>query len=172
VPSHDHCCQFHCEQKESEPRQQLQKQLFEAYKKVEGLQTQNIARRLKPDQKTALIAALSPFAGQKVYIFCSTSAWDCTPFATDFLETFKQAGWQPTDVIRYGIVMGYDAVGIEVLINPQMADSAGQVSMPSVVTLITTLVQTGLMPTPALGRMPEVELDTIYFRIGRISPPK
>ena len=68
--------------------------------------------------------------------------------------------------------MGYDAVGIEVLINPQMADSAGQVSMPSVVTLITTLVQTGLMPTPALGRMPEVELDTIYFRIGRISPPK
>ncbi len=95
-----------------------------------------------------------------------------TSFATDFLETFKQAGWTPTDVIRYGIAVGYDAVGIEVLVNPQMADSAGQVSMPSVVTLINTLVQTNLMSSATLGRMPEIEARTIYFRIGRIPPPK
>lgn len=151
---------------------QATEKLRKAQRDIAALQSQNVARRLRPEQKAALLAALSQFAGQKVYIFCSTSAWDCTPFATDFLETFKHAGWQRTDIIRYGIVVGYDAIGIEVLVNPQMADSAGQVSMPSVVTLINTLVQAGLMPTPALGRMPEVEGDMIYFRIGRIPPPK
>jgi hypothetical protein len=150
----------------------LQKQLSEADKKVSGLQSQNVARRLKPDQKTALIGALSPFAGQKVFIWCSTAAWDGTAFATDFLETFKQAKWEPTDQIRYGIVVGADAVGIEVLVNPQMANAAGQVLMPSVVTLVETLVRLNLMPAPSLGRMPEIEPGTIYFRIGRFPPPK
>src|ERR1700730_5013865 len=39
----------------------LQKRLAEADKKVEGLQSQNVARRLQPSQKAALVAALSPF---------------------------------------------------------------------------------------------------------------
>jgi hypothetical protein len=150
----------------------LQKRLTEADKKVAGLQSQNVGRRLKEDQKAGLILALSQFGGQKVFIFCSTAAWDCTPFATDFLETFKQSGWQPTDEIRYGIVVGGDAVGIEVLVNPRMANAAGQVSMPSVVTLVEMLVRLNLMPTASLGRMPEIEEGTIYFRIGRIPPPK
>jgi hypothetical protein len=150
----------------------LQKRLAEADKKVEGLQSQNVGRRLNADQKAALVLALSQFRGQKVFIFCSTAAWDCTPFATDFLETFQQAGWQPTDQIRYGIVVGGDAVGIEVLVNPQVANAAGQVSMPSVVALVEMLVRLTLMPTASLGRMPEIEEGTIYFRIGRIPPPK
>jgi hypothetical protein len=150
----------------------LQRRLAEADKKVAGLQSQNVGRRLKEDQKAALVRALSPFRDQKVFIWCSTAAWDCTPFAVDFLETFKQAGWQPTDVIRYGIVTGADAVGVEILINPKMADAAGRVSMPSVITLIDALVKLNLMPEAALGQMPEIEEGTIYFRIGRIPPPK
>jgi hypothetical protein len=150
----------------------LQKRLAEADKKVAGLQSQNVGRRLSADQKAAMVLALSPFKGQKVFIWCSTAAWDCTPFATDFLETFKQAGWQPTDEIRFGIVTGGDAVGVEILVNPQMANAAGQVSMPSVITLIETLVRLNLMPAASLGRMPEIEAGTIYFRIGRIPPPK
>ena len=149
----------------------LKGQLTEAEKKVAGLQTQTIARRLTGDQTAELVKILLPFKGQKVFIWCSTAAWDATPFAADFLEVFKQAGWEPTDQIRYGIVVGGDAVGIEVLVNPQMANAAGQVSMPSVVTLINALAALKLIPEPALGRMPEIEVGTIYFRIGRI-PPK
>jgi hypothetical protein len=107
-----------------------------------------------------------------VYIWCSTAAWDCTPFATDFLETFKQSGWEPTDVIRYGIVTGGDSVGVEALVNPAIANAAGQVSLPSVIALIQTLVGLNLMPEAALGRMPEIDPGTIYFRIGRIPLPK
>jgi hypothetical protein len=150
----------------------LKGQLSEAEKKVENLRSQQIARRLTPDQKTALIGALSPFASQKVFIWCSTAAWDCTDFAVDFMDVFKSAGWQPTDQIRYGIMVGGDAVGIEVLVNPQIANPAtGQVSMPSVVTLVNTLVALNLILEPALGREPSIGADTIYFRIGRI-PPK
>jgi len=150
----------------------LQKRLAEADKKVAGLQSQNVGRRLSADQKAGLVLALSPFKGQKVFIFCSTAAWDCTPFAIDFLETFKQAEWQPTDVIRYGIVTGADVVGVEVLVNPKMANTAGQVSTPSVITLVEMLVRLNLMPVAVLGTMPEIEEGTIYFRIGRIPPPK
>jgi hypothetical protein len=58
------------------------------------------------------------------------------------------------------------------LVNPQVANAAGQVSMPSVVALVEMLVRLTLMPTASLGRMPEIEEGTIYFRIGRIPPPK
>lgn len=129
----------------------LQKRLAEADKKVAGLQSQNVGRRLTADQKAAMVMALSSFRGQKVFIWCSTAAWDCTPFATDFLETFKQAGWQPTDEIRFGIVTGGDAVGVEVLVNPEMANAAGQVSMPSVVTLVETLVRLNLIAHCSVG---------------------
>ena len=139
---------------------------------IARLRSQTIARRLEESQTTELIKAISPFKGQKVFILCSTAAWDATPFAEDFLNVFKQAGWEPIDQIRYGIVVGIDAIGIEVLVNPQMADVFGQVHMPSVITLINTLVTLNLMPSPSLGRMPEIDPGTIYIRIGRIPPPK
>jgi hypothetical protein len=149
---------------------QLQKQLADADKKVAGLQTQNIARRLTTAQKEALVTSLTPFAGQKLNIWCLTAAWDCVDFATDFQGVFRQAKWQVPDQIAYGIVVGGDAVGIEVLVNPQIADPNGQVSMPSAVTLVMKLASMNLM-APHLGRMPEIAPDTIFFRIGRIPPP-
>ena len=149
---------------------QLQKQLADAGKKVDGLQLQNLARRLTSAQKEAIATALAPWAGQKISIFCSTAAWDCVTFAADFQEAFKQAKWDVSDQIAFGVAVGYDAVGIEVLVNPQIAGPNGQVSMPSVVALVTKLASLNLM-APGLGRMPEIALGTIFFRIGRIPPP-
>jgi hypothetical protein len=151
--------------------ERLQKQVAEADKKVGALQSQNIARRLTGDQTEELVKALSPFKGQKFYIFCTTNAWDGSQFAKDFFETFKQAAWEPTDQIRYGMVVGGDAVGVEVMVNPQMADAAGHVSMPSVIKLIQTLAMLRIMPAPTLSSATDVAPGTIYVRIGRIPPP-
>jgi hypothetical protein len=148
----------------------LQKQLYEADKKVTDLQSQQIARRLSPEQKAMLVAALMPFAKQKVLIWCSTNAWDCTNFATDFQSVFKQANWDVPETIVFGIAVGYDSVGIEVLANPQWISDPAKIPQ-SIVVLITTLMNLGLMSAPNLGRLPEAQPETIFFRIGRI-PPK
>jgi hypothetical protein len=81
---------------------------------------------------------------------------------------FKQANWDVPNEIIYGLVVGGDAVGIEVLVNPQ-AGASGHVSMPSVVALISSLASMNLMP-PHIGGMSEVPPGTIFFRIGRIPP--
>jgi hypothetical protein len=147
----------------------LQKQLSESDKKVADIQSQQIPRRLSPEQKATLLTSLAPFAGQKISIWCSTNAWDCVNFATDFQSVFKQAKWDTPDTITFGIVTGYDAKGIEVLVNPMTASDPSN-TPPPVVTLITTLVSLRLMAAPELGRMAEIEPDTIFFRIGRIHP--
>jgi hypothetical protein len=48
--------------------------------KVTDFEVQQIARLLSADEKATLIAALSPFSGQKVSIWCLVSAWDCNAF--------------------------------------------------------------------------------------------
>lgn len=145
----------------------LQKQLSESDKKVADLQYQQTPRRLSPEQKATLLTSLTLFAGQKISIWCSANAWDCVNFATDFQSVFKQAKWDTPDTITFGIVMGYDAAGIEVLVNPVMASDPNN-TPPPVVTLITTLVSLRLMAAPEIGRLPDIEPGTIFFRIGRI----
>jgi hypothetical protein len=50
---------------------------------------QQTPRRLKPDQKTALIAALSPFPNQKAELWCLVSAFDCNAFAEDLRDVLR-----------------------------------------------------------------------------------
>ena len=84
------------EQKEADARHAkeiggLKGQLSQAEKKVAGLQSQNVARRLSDSEKASLIKDLSNTPGQKASIMCVTSAWDCIAYAMDFLSAFKAA---------------------------------------------------------------------------------
>jgi hypothetical protein len=85
--------------------------------KVTDLEAQQIPRNLSPEQKATLIAALSPFSGQKVSLWCLISARDCNAFAEDFRSVFKEAKWNAPK-IDFGTV-GYDVVGVEPILNEQ-----------------------------------------------------
>jgi len=147
----------------------LQTQLSEAGKKVIALQNQTVARQFNAEQRAAIITALSPFAGQKAVFECLNSAWDCIGFAEDFSAVLKQSQWDVSDYIAMSL--GGDVIGVQVLVNPQMAN-AGQVSIPAVIPLINNLVSFGFMAQgPNLGRVPGIALGTIHIRIGRIVPP-
>jgi hypothetical protein len=80
----------------------LEGRLAEADKKVAGLQSLNIARRLSPGDKQALIKDLSNSPGQKAQVFVTTSAWDGSDYGKDFLSVFKEAKWDVPDVPAYG----------------------------------------------------------------------
>jgi ClpP class serine protease len=71
----------------------LKRQLAEADKKLGNLQKGATPRKLTPDQKQALIAALQPFRGQKVSVTTVMGSDDGLGFANDFIEVFRAAQW-------------------------------------------------------------------------------
>jgi hypothetical protein len=136
--------------------------------KVTDLEARQIARHLSPEEKTTLIAALSPFGGQKVSIWCLVSAWDCDVFAEEFRSVFREAKW---DAPRIEVgTADYDVVGIEPILNEQLLNPLLTIKppIPAVVALAQTLYQLKLTKTNVINRHPDVPMDTILIRIGRI----
>jgi hypothetical protein len=69
-------------------------------KQVAVLEAEQTMRHLRPEQKSALITALSPFRGQKVELWCLVSAFDCNTFAEELREVFRQASWSvPPNIV-------------------------------------------------------------------------
>jgi hypothetical protein len=132
------------------------------------IERQQTPRRLTPEQRAAIVDAISLFPGQKITLVCSISSWDCTSFATDFRSSFKQAKWD-TSNINIGIATGYDDAGIEVAVNPQTVTDPNNVPPPARV-LIETLFSLQLVPKPIIDRSSDVDAGTIRFTIGRIPP--
>jgi hypothetical protein len=140
-------------------------------KKVTDLEAQQITRHLSPEQKATLIAALSPFSGQKVSLWCLISARDCNAFAEDFRSVFKEAKWDAPK-IDFGTA-DYDVVGVEPILNEQFPDwPPNTPPIPAAAVLAETLYQLKLTKTRAINPHPDVPTDTILIRIGRIPQPK
>jgi hypothetical protein len=149
----------------------LQKRLAEADKKVAGLQSQNVARRLSDSDKQALIRDLSNSPGQKAKIFCITSAWDCVDYATDFQSVFREAKWVVPNEIVYGMIMGHDVVGVEILANSAVAKEPRKVPgdfADSINYLVKFLTKNGQMETPTVVMDDTVTYGELILRIGRI----
>ena len=72
---------------------QLKEQLAEADKKSALLLEQQTPRRLSTEQKQSLIAALSPFPGQKISLVCLMNDTEGMQLSEDFSEVFKAAHW-------------------------------------------------------------------------------
>jgi hypothetical protein len=147
----------------------LRRRLDEANKQVASLEAEQTPRHLRPDQKSALITALSPFHGQRIELWCSVSAFDCNAFAEEFREVFRLANWSLPPKIDFGTA-DYDVVGIEPLVNDGVLKlSADTAPIPAAIALANTLFDLGLIPKNAINRHPSVPLDTILIRIGRNS---
>jgi hypothetical protein len=139
----------------------LKNQLSDAEKMVSSLQAQQIPRRLSPEQRIELIAALALFPGQKVSIWCLTSASESKDFATEFISVFEQAKWQGQNSITFGLVAGIDPVGVEVALNTQEATPN-----TAAVALVATLVRQGFMSGSNIARDPNTQPGVIALRIG------
>jgi len=72
----------------------LQTKLAVADQKVADVQKWQSPRRLTVQQKNALIAALTPFAGQVVKLDSVLGDDDGAAFAQDFLAVFREAKWR------------------------------------------------------------------------------
>jgi hypothetical protein len=122
-----------------------------------------LPRRLSESQKQALVAALSPFRGQKIDVVCIYGDEEGNQFSKDFDGVFRSAGWDNGGGINHA---KYDQnpVGIEVTFN-QSEISAGRVPRAGE-ALIETLVNLGLVKRKQGFLSPQAPADRITFRIG------
>jgi hypothetical protein len=165
------------ERKAASERQQEQEQaeqrhaaeLAETQRRVEETRRQQAPRRLTEDQKRSLVAALSPFAGQKFKLEYGMGNNEAANYAADFMDVFRNAKW--VDVGNspiQAIWTGPGSVGIEVTLNQEEADK-GAVPRAAFV-LIETLGRLGLADHAGF-KNPQVPSQTIEFRIGAKPPP-
>jgi hypothetical protein len=156
--------------REEQQAEQAKRDREAAEKTIAGLRSQTIARRISPEQKSALVAVLSPFAGQKITIICSNNAWDCINFATDFQAVFREAKWDTPNEIAVGIALGLDPVGVEFGVNPGWVSSGVPPAPLNVLGI--AMVRLGFAREPvSIAKVPTIPFGTIEFRVGRIPPP-
>ncbi len=135
------------------------------------LQQHQAQRRLTPEQKHNIIAAISGFHGQKVDIRTVLGDADSLTYTSDFVAVFRAAGWNDGGGtgINQVVNSGENPVGIGVLLKG--TDPAHPPPIPpGLDALLNILVQTGLMATKAVTLDPGVEDGKITFSIG-VKPP-
>jgi hypothetical protein len=127
----------------------LKSQLSEADKKVAELEAKQPQRRLKQTEKDTLIAALRPFAGQKISITCIMGDIYGKELAEDFVSVMRAANWDDGGGIGINqVVYMQDPEGIILLIN--QGDASAQRATPGITALTQTLAQLHLIPVAGL----------------------
>ena len=122
------------------------------------------ARVLTPEQQRTLIAALSPFAGQKVRVDTVMGSEDRLALAKGFVEIFRAAKWDVDPISPMQVAYKKPPVGLEPTIN-----QAG--SVPSAFpALVDTLAALGLGTNTGFADK-KIPVGIIDLRIGvRASP--
>ena len=122
------------------------------------------ARVLTPEQQRTLIAALSPFAGQKVRVDTVMGSEDRLALAKDFVEIFRAARWDVDPVSPLQVAYQKPPIGLEPTIN-----QAGSVP-PAFPALVDTLAALGLGTDTGFADK-KIPVGVIDMRIGvRASP--
>lgn len=128
-------------------------------------------RRLNVAEQTELLAARSPFPGQKIIFGSVTGDSDGEQFRQDFVDIFSRAGWafdKRTDVIR--AVYQTAPIGVKVTINQNDAQ-IGRVSNAAA-ALVNALDRTGITSGHMLFVEPTVPLGERKFIVGVKPPPR
>jgi len=133
-----------------------------------ALQSYQAQRRLTHEEKRTIIAAISPFPGQKVEIQSILGDSDGKEYAEDFVAVFDAAKWDHNGDAGVSYhVWTPEPVGIEVTVNDGYARNV----VPGIEALVGALQKLGLIGTTGFIR-PEVPVGQVQLRIGRKPPFK
>jgi hypothetical protein len=105
---------------------------------VTGVRPTAPPKVLTPGQQQALIAALSPFAGQEVRVDALVGSDE--RFVDDFLEVFRAAKWRVDPASPSQVVLAKRIFGLQPTV------SAGGTDPPAFAVLVDTLFSLGLGP--------------------------
>jgi len=157
------------EREEADDRiKQLQNALSEADKKLSEFQKEPAPRRITGQQKAELIAALSPFRGQKVSIVCVMGDEEGLALAQDFVAVFVAANWHFEGTLGVAqATYSKNPIGVEVTLNENKVN-ANRVP-PAAAALISSLISMGL--TKGGFKNAEVPADKIEVRVGNKPTP-
>jgi hypothetical protein len=147
-----------------------------AAQKVEALKNKNdqgnapVAERQKavppkiltPEQQQILIAALRPFAGQKVRVHSVVGSDD--RLADDFIEVFRAANWQIDPESPSHVVLAKRLFGLQPTVNPVGTDP------PAFPVLVDTLAALRLGPDTGFADR-EIPVGIIDMKIGILGNP-
>jgi hypothetical protein len=126
-------------------------------------------RNLTEVQKRGLIAALSPFRGQKFSIVCLADDSEGKSLAGEILAVLRAAGWEFPEAAIAEATYSREPIGLSVMVN------TGQMMSPAVLRptsiLVKSLADIGLMPRDGALADPNIPRDRIEIRIGRNRNP-
>ena len=144
----------------------LQLRLKEADNQFVEFQRTLGQRRLSKDEKEALIAALKPFAGQKIAIASISGDDESRLMADDFVAVFDAAGWDHSG--EEGVTVktwDRDPVGIEIALNEDDA-RAGRISV-GVGALINVVRRLGLTKDNTIYMNGDVPSGEAQVKVGK-----
>jgi hypothetical protein len=148
------------EQRQVEERHRAE--MAQVQRRLEEARKEQAPRRLTPDQQATLIAALSPFRGQKITIWFVMGNTESKDFASDFDSVIRRAGWDDGGGVNQATYGGPDPVGVEVFVKEATPDN----EPPALVGLVVTLAKMGLMPGRNVDVDADLPIDTIKLSIG------
>jgi hypothetical protein len=117
---------------------------------------------LTPGQQNTLIAALRPFAGQKVRVHSLVGSDD--RLTDDFIEVFRAAKWDVDPESPSHLVLTKRIFGLQPTINPSGADP------PAFPVLVDTLAALGLGPETGFADN-QTPVGIIDMKIGIFGSP-
>jgi hypothetical protein len=133
---------------------------------IESIKAAQRQRRLSDEQKRTLIAALSPYQGQKISVVRIMGDTEAEPPANDFVDVLVAAGWVFDG--KPGVVQAAydrDPIGIEPTLN-QVEAKAGRIP-PALPVLVDTLLQLNLIRERKGFANLNVPIGRIELRVGR-----
>jgi hypothetical protein len=142
----------------------------EADKKLAEVQQQQAQRALSDEQKRLLVAALSPFRGQKVQVMCNWGDMGGEAFAQDFVSVFSQARWDQGEVPGHppGPVLAvFSNPAAGVWVNVSENDAKKGPGTEAAQTLVITLAQLGVLKKPVWfpdRSVPDGKISVVFGR--------
>lgn len=126
-------------------------------------------RRLKVADRIALVAALMPFAKQRVQIFSIDGDVEGKKYRDDFVRVFERAGWDHAG--KNGVVQAafdVDPVGVTIILH--QVDARHGHTNPAINALIATLKRRDLFQGGGVFISDQVPDGTVKVAIGKKSP--
>jgi hypothetical protein len=143
----------------------LERQLEDAEKKVAAVEKFQAQRRLTEDQKTAIIAAISPFRGQKIVVSSSLGDEEARTYRDDFARVFEAAGWDHQG--DHGLeqaIFAREVTGIVIYIH--QIDGQTGVTNHAINALIKVIGDLNLFEGGGTGVGSDVPSGELKFAIG------
>lgn len=133
------------------------------------VETHKDQRRLKVADRLGLVAALIPFAKQKVQIFSIAGDVEGKNYRDDFVHVFERAGWDHDG--KNGVVQAdfdVDPVGVTVILH--QVDAGHGHTNPAINTLIATLKRLDLFQGGGVFISDQVPDGVVKVAIGKRGP--